>query len=276
MFAVNKKPAAGRSQSDHRVKGEPATGSWSRGKVLLLAAALSLGGWPGVLQAQLQSADPGPARTQPGTPQAPADASLAGSAGTTGYTKPTEATKLRNYLFSAFGPYPIVGAAFAAGISQAGNGIPEWGQGAEGYGKRMGSNFGIAAVSTTTRYALSAAFKEDAVYYPCECKGTLPRLRHAVFSSVTARRGEDGHRVFSFPAIVAPYVGSATAVYGWYPDRYSAKDAFRMGNYSLLANVGGNIAMEFLFRAPNSWLSKLRLNAGPVNNGQAGKSGLGR
>ena len=31
------------------------------------------------------------------------------------YTRPTQATKLRNYFFDAFGPYPIVGAAFAAG-----------------------------------------------------------------------------------------------------------------------------------------------------------------
>ena len=116
------------------------------------------------------------------------------------YTRPTEKTKLRNYFFDAFGPYPIVGAAFAAGINQAYNTPPEWKQGAEGYGKRFGSDFGIAAVSTTTRYGLAEAFKEDTLYYRCECKGVFPRLRHAVISTLTARRGEDGHRVFSFPA----------------------------------------------------------------------------
>jgi hypothetical protein len=30
-------------------------------------------------------------------------------------------------------------------------------------------------------------------------------------------------------------VGTMTAVYGWYPDRYGAKDALRLGNYNLLA-----------------------------------------
>ena len=78
---------------------------------------------------------------------------------------------------------------------------PEWGQGAEGYGRRFGSDFAIAAISTTTRYALSEAFKEDTLYYRCECKGVFPRLRHAVISTLTARRGEDGHRVFSFPRL---------------------------------------------------------------------------
>ena len=87
----------------------------------------------------------------------------------------------------------------------------------------------IGAVSTTTRYALAEAFKEDTLYYRCECTGLFPRLKHAVISTLTARRGEDGHRVFSVPALVAPYAGSMAAVYGWYPGRYGAKDALPDG-----------------------------------------------
>jgi hypothetical protein len=176
------------------------------------------------------------------------------------YVRPTERTKVSNYVFDAFGPYPIAGAAFAAGINQASNAPPEWNQGMKGYGRRFGSDFGIAAVSTTTRYVLSEAFKEDALYYRCECRGVFPRLSHAVISTLTARRGEDGHRVFSFPALVGPYAGSMTAVYGWYPDRFGAKDAFRTGNYSLLAYVGGNVALEFFYSGPHSLLHRMHLN----------------
>jgi len=178
------------------------------------------------------------------------------------YTRPTESMKVRNYLFDAFGPYPIVGAALTAGFDQASNAPREWGRGAEGYGKRFGSDLGIAAVGTTTRYALSEAFREDALYYRCECKGVLPRLGHAVISTLTARRGEDGHRVFSFAALVAPYAGTMTAVYGWYPHRYGAKDALRMGNYNLLQYVGANIALEFLYSGPHSLLTRMHLNNG--------------
>ena len=176
------------------------------------------------------------------------------------YTRPTQTTKLRNYFFDAFGPYPIVGAAVVAGISQADSTPPEWKQGAEGYDKRFGSAFAIAAVSTTTRYALAEAFKEDTLYYRCECTGLLPRLSHAVISTLTGRRGEDGHRVFSFPALIAPYAGAMTAVYGWYPGRYNYKDGFRMGNYSMLVYVGANISLEFLYSGPHSWLSRMHLN----------------
>jgi hypothetical protein len=178
------------------------------------------------------------------------------------YVRPTQKTKLHNYVFDAFGPYPIVAAGFAAGISQAYHSPPEWEEGAEGYGKRFGSDFAIAAVSTTTRYALAQALREDTLYYRCDCKGFLPRLGHAMISTFTARRGEDGHRVFSVPALLAPYAGTMTAVQGWYPDRYDAKDAFRMGNYSLLGYAGGNIALEFIYGGPHSWLSRIHLSNG--------------
>ncbi len=178
------------------------------------------------------------------------------------YSRPTQATKIHNYLFDAFGPYPIVGAALTAGFGQATNIGPKWGHGVEGYGRRFGSDLAIAAISTTTRYALSEAFKEDTLYYRCECQGVLPRLRHAVISTLTARRGEDGHRVFSFPALVAPYAGTMTAVYGWYPHRFGARDALRMGSYSMVGYVAGNIGLEFLYSGPHSLLTRMHLNNG--------------
>jgi hypothetical protein len=176
------------------------------------------------------------------------------------YIRPTERTKLHNYFFDTFGPYPIVGAAFAAGINQEDNTPPEWRQGAEAYGKRFGSAFAIAGVSTTTRYALARTFGEDTVYYRCDCGGFLPRLRHAAISTFTSRRGDDGHHVFSVPAVVAPYAGTMTAVYAWYPGRLNAKDGFRMGNYSLLGYAAGNIALEFLYSGPHLLLSRMHLN----------------
>jgi hypothetical protein len=176
------------------------------------------------------------------------------------YVRPTQRTMVNNYLFDAFGPYPISGAAVAAGINQFGNAPPEWNQGLKGYSRRFGSDYGIVAVGTTTRYALAEAFKEDTLYYRCDCTGVVPRMRHALVSTLIARRGEDGHRVFSFPSLVAPYAGTMTAVYGWYPGRFGAKDAFRMGNYNLLAYAGGNIALEFFYSGPHSLLSRMHLN----------------
>lgn len=176
------------------------------------------------------------------------------------YLRPTQKTKISNYVLAAFGPRPIVISAVSAGINQETNTPPDWNQGAEGYAKRFGSNYGILAVGSTTHYALSEVFKEDAMYYRCECRGVFPRIRHALLSTFTARRGEDGHQVFSIPALVAPYVGSTIAVYGWYPARYGPKDAFRMGNYDLLEYMAGNISLEFLYSGPRSLLHRVHMN----------------
>lgn len=181
------------------------------------------------------------------------------------YLRPTPGITVQNYMFDAFGPFAVAETALTAGIDQATRTPPEWSEGLKGYSERFGSDFGIATVATTARYGLAAAFKQDTSYYPCACRGVLSRLRYAAISTVTARRGEDGHRVFSIPALVAPYAGTTAAVYGWYPNRYGAKDALRMGNYSLLVSMAGNIALEFVYRGPHALLSHMHQKHAPVS-----------
>jgi len=217
----------------------------------ILPVCATLGFLPGAAEAQsIAFQGEGPTET----------AITAGQLPDMTYVRPTQATIASNYFFDAYGPYPMVGAAFAAGIGQVSNAPPEWNQGVKGYGRRFGSDFGIAATGTTARYGLAEALKEDTLYYRCECRGVFPRLSHAAISTLTGRRGEDGHRVFSIPALVAPYAGSMTAMYGWYPKRYGAMDAFRIGNYNLLASVGANIGLEFFYSGPHSLLSRMHLN----------------
>ena len=219
--------------------------------VLLLLGTASLALLPAVAKAQSPA----------GTVDSPGFVASTGPQATLVYTRPTQETKLRNYVFDTFGPYPLAGAAAVAGIGQMDNTPAAWQQGAAGYGRRFGSDFGIEAISTTTRYALAEALKEDTVYYRCECNGIFPRLKHAVVSTLTARHGEDGHRAFSFSAFIAPYAGTVTAVYAWYPDNYGARSALRMGNYNLLGNVGENVLLEFFYSGPHSLLSRMHLNS---------------
>ncbi|MDR3724323.1 MAG: hypothetical protein P4K83_07530 [Terracidiphilus sp.] len=177
------------------------------------------------------------------------------------YSRPAHKALVANYAFDTFGPFAFASSGGTAGFGQWTNSPPEWRQGAEGYGRRFGSDFGMNAAATTMRFALAEALREDSLYYRCECSGFFLRLRHAMLSTVTARHGQDGRRFFSMSAIVAPYAGSSVAVYGWYPDRYGAKDAFRIGNYNLLGLAGGNVAMEFLYSGPHTLLSRIHLNS---------------
>ena len=250
-FLLSCRAGVARRCVGHSGKNPPGTEIHRAMLLVLVTAALAATPVLARSQSLLSSGDP--SATSRITPSAKGTLDLT-------YVRPTERTKVSNYAFDAFGPYPVAGAAFAAGINQWTNSPPEWGQGLEGYGKRFGSDFGIAAIGTTTRYGLAEAFREDTLYYRCECAGPLPRLRHAVISTLSGRRGADGHRVFSISALAAPYAGSMIAVYLWYPDRFDAKDAFRMGNYGLLSYMGGNIALEFFYSGPHALISRMHLN----------------
>lgn len=176
------------------------------------------------------------------------------------YKRPTQATKVRNYALGTIGPYPMVESAVVAGVAQMDNTPPAWKQGMAGYGRRFGSDFGVRTISTTTRYALAEVLQEDTLYYRCECRGLFPRLGHAVVSTFTARHGEDGRRAFSYSAVAAPYAGTITAVYAWYPDNYGFRSGLRMGNYNLLGSVGENILLEFFYSGPHSLISRMHLH----------------
>jgi hypothetical protein len=184
------------------------------------------------------------------------------------YQKPTNSQKIRNYIFDSFGPYAILGAAAAAGINQAsgdkihgtGSGNPpEWGGGAEAYAQRFGSKYGINITATTARYLMAEVFREDTIYYRCECSGVSHRLAHALMSTVAVRHGDDGHYRFSFSNLAAPYAGTMTAVLGWYPSRYEPSDGFRMGNYALLSYAGLRVAKEFIYGGPHTLMARTPL-----------------
>jgi hypothetical protein len=211
-------------------------------------------------------AQPGQTQTQPAQPAPAPSTTYSSSQPVLTYHRPTEKDRLKNYAFDTFGPYAIFGTVFVSAIQQAEtpngpipgrSGVPpDWGQGWDSYGERVGSNFGIHLITQTTRYGLARVLGEDTIYYRCECSGFLPRLKHALISDFTARRGEDGHRVFSLSQIVAPYAGTEIAVLAWYPGRYDAMDGFRMGNYNLLIQGGLNVALEFLWGGPHTLLSQ--------------------
>lgn len=221
---------------------------------LLVIAVLS--GVSPLAKAQSSAGTGGSTSTSPST-QTASKPAHAQPGRTADYTKPDFGQRFHNYLFDSFGPYPLIGAAAAAGVTQGTNSPPEWGQGAEGYGDRYASAFGINLVATSARYGLAEIFREDTIYYRCECGGFFPRLSHAVISTITARRGNDGHRFISFANIAAPYAGTETAALGWYPSRYNAMDGFRMGNYALLTYAGVNVAKEFIYGGPHTLIKNV-------------------
>ena len=194
-----------------------------------------------------------------GDSQATAGVAIAGNLDLV-YDRPAQRANVNNDVFHALGPYLIVVIRGAAGINQWGHVPPEWDQGTGGLGKIYCSDFAIAAIGTARRYGLAEAFKEDTLCYRCRCRGQFSPLRHAVISALTAQHGNSSHRVFSILALVASYTGSMTAVYSRYLNRFSAKETFRMGNYSLIGYRGGNIALKFFDSGFYALISRMHMN----------------
>lgn len=173
--------------------------------------------------------------------------------------RPTKGKLFKNFVADTVGPYSLTMAVFTAAIHQGTDNPPEWHQGAAALSKRFGSNMGITAAGNATRHGLGALMDMDTSYHRCRCTGVPRRLAHAAFSVLVARKYSDGASVFSVPNLGAPYAATMTATYAWYPSRYGAKDAFRMGNYNLLGTVGSNIAYEFIPRKAWDGLRRIHL-----------------
>jgi hypothetical protein len=142
-------------------------------------------------------------------------------------------------------PMTFLGAGFDAGIDQAENTDPTFGQGSKGYGKRFGVEFADQASSRFFKdFAYPSLFLEDPRYYRLAHGNAGRRLLHAVEHVIVAHR-DDGTRIFNF----SEWLGTSSTVVlsnTYHPDnrRGFASAAQRMG-YSFLQDMGFDVLREF-------------------------------
>ena len=147
---------------------------------------------------------------------------------------------------STIGPVRLGWSAADAGIGQWKNSPEEWGQGAQGFGKRYASSLGSNAIHQTVTYALDEALGLDTGFQKSNRTGFFPRFKDALVQNVTSRT-RTGKRVISVPRFAGVYSGAIISRETWYPDRYSYKDGLRSGTTSLLEGFGLNLVREFVF-----------------------------
>lgn len=149
------------------------------------------------------------------------------------------------FVKDSLDPVTFLATGFSAGIDQAENSDPSYGQGAEGYGKRFGAEFAGQASSRFFKdFAYPWMFSEDPRYYRLAHGTARRRFLHAVEHAVVAHR-DDGHRMFNF----SEWLGTASTVVlsnTYHPDneRGFAPAAQRVV-YSILQDVGFDVLREF-------------------------------
>jgi hypothetical protein len=155
--------------------------------------------------------------------------------------------RARIYAHSIFSPYTLVGPALGAGIGQAENEPPEWGQGGDGYARRFASGVGRHEIAETIRFGVAATDGEDPRYHRSDETGVWNRARHAIVETFTSQTSS-GTRIPAFSRFAGTY-GAAFVSNLWYPDsRATTGWALRRGSAALGASLGFHLFEEFMPR----------------------------
>lgn len=158
-------------------------------------------------------------------------------------------TKLKFHLAwkSTTDPITLAGTAFLAGVQQAGDQYPEFGQGAQGYGKRLGAGYADVVASTFLSGAVfPSLLKQDPRYYYKGSGSTRSRIWRAVSNSIICK-GDNGRWQANYSNIAGSFGGAAVSS-TFYPARnqglFVLSNGFiRMGESSL-----AGVVQEFVVR----------------------------
>jgi hypothetical protein len=142
-------------------------------------------------------------------------------------------------------PVTFLGSGFNAGLDQAENQDPTFGQGAAGYGKRFGADFADQASSRFFKdFAYPLIFSEDPRYYRLAHGSGGRRLLHSLEHAFVAYR-DNGQRMFNF----SEWLGTTSGVVlgnVYHPGNARGfAPAARAVSYNILEDVGFDVLREF-------------------------------
>lgn len=106
---------------------------------------------------------------------------------------------------------------FLAGVSQAENSEPSYGQGAEGYAKRYGAAFADGTIENLwTGAILPSVLRQDPRFYQMPEGGFVHRTEYAV-SRIFVTRTDSGRSQFNFSEILGSAISAALSTYTYHP-----------------------------------------------------------
>ena len=129
----------------------------------------------------------------------------------------TAGQKFKVVTQSSFDYIQIPWYAFLAGISQAQDSEPGYGQGAEGYGKRFGAAFADGTIENyLTGAILPSLLRQDPRFFQSGKGGFLHRTGYAV-SRIIITRSDSGSRQFNFSEVVGSAMSASISTYSYHP-----------------------------------------------------------
>jgi hypothetical protein len=119
---------------------------------------------------------------------------------------------------SLIDPSEFVLIGFVAGLGQASNSNPSYGQGAQGYGKRYATAYADNAIENfMASAALPSVLHQDPRYYQLGHGGFLRRTGHAI-SRVVLTRSDSGQTQFNYSEVFGAGMAAAISTYSYHPE----------------------------------------------------------
>lgn len=156
----------------------------------------------------------------------------------------TRSERFHEYLRGMFGRKALAMSATHAELGQLTNTPKEWGGGAEGFAKRLGSGYGHHFVRKTLEYGMSSILHEDNRYRRSGKHGFFKRTGYAVTSTFLTRR-DNGRRGFGFSK-VGSAGGASFLSRLWMPHALATAGAGASSfGITLGVDAGSNVVREF-------------------------------
>jgi hypothetical protein len=187
-----------------------------------------------VAQAQQPTSNPKQDTSNAAVPNAPSS-----------YKPLTPAGKLKVAALDAVNPVRILGAAASAGISQASDPYPEWGDGGEGYAKRFGAALADEASGHLFKgFVFPALLRTDPRYFRKEHGSFGGRAVYAA-TRIFVTRTDHGHKTFNASEFLGA-ASSAALSNTYYPHSASStEDAVGRAGLGVASDAAWNVFKEF-------------------------------
>ena len=152
-------------------------------------------------------------------------------------------------LHNAADPANVGLAAVVAGVQQASNSLPGYGQGAAGYGRRFGANLGDQVTGTFLGGAiLPTVFRQDPRYFYRGTGTTKSRAWYAV-SRAFVTRGDNGRNQVNVSGLLGDMAtGAISNLYAAKEDRQGAGLTVENGLLGIVGDCVNNTLQEFVLR----------------------------
>jgi hypothetical protein len=141
-------------------------------------------------------------------------------------------------------PYTLAFVAAEAGVNQARNSPKEYGQGAEGYGKRYGAGFAdglTAGIFITGVYP--SVLRQDPRYYRLG-DGSLSHRTGYALSRILVTRQDSGRKAFNFSEVLGSFSSSALAVTYYPKSQRNFSDVAERAGIQFAFDAGFNLLKE--------------------------------